>query len=72
MSELKHAAMPEAPDYGMIGFDLLHIGVHMIAKDLPNRERFIKALSDAAMLCFEADNLKNSMMELYKRMEGVK
>ena len=72
MSELKHAAMPEAPDYAVIGFDLLDIGLNMIGKDVEDRERYVNALSDAARLCFEVSSLKDSMMELYKQLEGMK
>ena len=73
MSELKHAAQnPEAPDYTCIGFDLLHIGLNMIGKDIEDRERYINACADAAKLCFEVDSLKKSMMELYKQIEGMK
>ncbi len=72
MSELKHAAMPEGPDYALIGYDLLHIGLNMIGKDIEERERYINACADAAKLCFEVDSLKTSMMELYKRLEGMK
>lgn len=71
MSELKHAAMPESPDYGMIGYDLLFIGVNFL-DDVRDRERFKTALCDAAKLCFEVDSLKTSMMELYKQLEGMK
>ena len=71
MSELKHAAMPEAPDYALIGFDLLDIGFNMIGKDIEDRERYINACADAAKLCFEVDNLKTSMMKLYKELEGM-
>ena len=72
MSELKHAAMPAAPDYALIGFDLLDIGLNMIGKDIEDRERYINACADAAKLCFEVDSLKTSMMELYKQIEGMK
>ena len=71
MSELKHAAMPEAPDYFMIGFDLLDIGLNLIGKDVLDRERYINACADAAKLCFEIQDLKESMMELYKQIEGM-
>ena len=72
MSELKHAAMPAAPDYALIGFDLLDIGLNMIGKDIEDRERYVNALADAAKLCFEVDSLKTTMMELYKQIEGMK
>lgn len=72
MSELKHAAMPAAPDYALIGFDLLDIGLNMIGKDVEDRERYVNALADAAKLCFEVDSLKTTMMELYKQIEGMK
>ena len=73
MSELKHAAQnPAGPDYALIGFDLLDIGLNMIGKDVADRERYINACVDAAKLCFEVDSLKNSMMELYKQLEGMK
>ena len=71
MSELKHAAMPAAPDYALIGFDLLDIGLNMIGKDIEDRERYINACADAAKLCFEIHDLKDSMMELYKQLEGI-
>lgn len=73
MSELKHAAQnPEAPDYALVGFDLLDIGLNFIGKDVEDRERYINACADAAKLCFEIDRLKTSMMELYKELEGMK
>ena len=72
MSELKHAAMPEAPNYYLMGLDLLDIGLNMIVKDIEDRERYINACADAAKLCFEVDSLKTSMMELYKQIEGMK
>lgn len=72
-NELRHAAQnPEAPDYALIGFDLLDIGLNMIGKDIEDRERYVNALSDAARLCFEVSSLKDSMMELYKQIEGMK
>lgn len=73
MSELKHAAHnPAAPDYALIGFYLLDIGLNMIGKDIEDRERYINACADAAKLCFEVDSLKTSMMELYKQIEEMK
>lgn len=73
MSELKHASQnPAGPDYSLIGFDLLDIGLNMIGKDIEDRERYINACADAAKLCFEVDSLKTSMMELYKQLEGIK
>ncbi len=72
MSELKHAAMPEAPDYAVIGFLLLDISMNLIGKDIEDRERYVTACADAAKLCFEVDSLKTSMMELYKQLEGMK
>ena len=73
MSELKHAAQnPAGPDYALIGFDLLDIGLNLIGKDVEDRERYINACADAAKLCFEVDSLKTSMMELYKQIEGMK
>lgn len=73
MSELKHAAQnPAGPDYAVIGFYLLDISLNMIGKDIEDRERYINACADDAKLCFEVDSLKNSMMELYKQLEGMK
>lgn len=72
MSELKHAAMPEAPNYYLMGLDLLDICLNMIGKDIGDRERYINACAYAAKLCFEVDSLKTSMMELYKQIEGMK
>ena len=72
MSELKHAAMPAAPDYAVIGFELLEIAMNMIGKDIEDRERYISACADAAKLCFDVDSLKTSMMVLYKQLEGMK
>ena len=68
--EFRHAAEAEAPDYALIGFDLLDIGLNMIGKDIEDRERYINACADAAKLCFEIQDLKDSIMELYKRIEG--
>lgn len=70
--ELKHAAMPAAPDYFMIGVDLLDIGLNLIGKNVLDRERYINACADAAKLCFKIQDLKDSMMELYKQIEGMK
>lgn len=70
--EFRHAAEAEAPDYALIGFDLLDIGLNLIGKEIEDRERYINACADAAKLCFEVDSLKNSMMELYKQLEGMK
>lgn len=72
MSELKHAAMPEALDYNLIGCDLVYVALNLIGKDVEDRERYINACADAAKLCFEVDSLKTSMMELYKQLEGMK
>ena len=72
-NELRHAAQnPEALDYVLIGFDLLDIGLNMRGKDVEDRERYVNALYDAARLCFEVSSLKDSMMELYKQIEGMK
>ena len=70
--EFRHAAESDVPDYSLIGFDLLDIGLNLIGKDIEDRERYINACADAAKLCFEIQNLKDSMMELYKQIEGMK
>lgn len=76
-AELRHAADSKSVDYGMVGFDLLDIAMRMCGKkimvmDSDTRHRYIDALTDAAMLCFELQDLKVSMIDLYKRIEGIK
>lgn len=72
MSELKHAAMPEALDYNLIGCDLVYVALNLIGEDIEDRERYVDACANAAILCFEVDSLKTSMMDLYKQIEGMK
>lgn len=73
MSELKHAAQnPEPLDYDMMGCDLVYVALNLIGEDIEDRERYVNACANAAILCFEVDSLKTSMMELYKRLEGMK
>lgn len=69
--EFRHAAESEAQDFALIGFDLLDISLNLIGKDVPDRTRLINSLAEAAKLCFELQNLKDSMMELYKKIEGI-
>ena len=70
--EFRHASESEAPDFALIGSDLLDISLNLIGKDIDDWERYVNACADAAKLCFEVDSLKNSMMELYKQLEGMK